>query len=220
MTCGELLTALRLGDSTYPTGAFAYSWGLETLLADAQLDRAGLEAFVLQELVGRWHGVDRPALTGGWRSADLTELADWDCVIDESSWSEPQRSHSIEAGSAMLAAAVRLSLPGARAMQDAVRDDRMAGHVTTLTGALHRGAGLSLETTLLISAQGFVRNLLSAAVRLGQLGAIASQACLARIETAIPDLAQPPEVGTRPQGFAPMTDIALMRPHAARLFVN
>lgn len=216
----ELLTALRLGDSAFPSGAFGYSWGLEALLADGQVTRAGLEDFLAAELRGRWHGVDRPALAGGWRSEDIEALCAWDDQVDACLWSDTPRRQSAEAGAALLAAGCRLDMEGAQDARAAVRAGRMAGHAACLTGYLYRGAGLTLDIALLVSAQGFLRAQISAAVRLGQAGALQGQAMLARLTPDIPALATPPEPGTLPCGFAPLTDIALMRPPEGRLFVN
>lgn len=220
MTAEELLTALRLGDSAFPSGVFGYSWGLEALLAEGRVTRAGLEAFLAQELRGRWCGVDRYALAGGWRAADLDALCHCDDQIDACLWSEAPRRQSAEAGTALLTAACRLNMTGADDARAAVTGGRMAGHAACLTGFLYRGAGLSLEVALLVSAQGFLRAQLSAAVRLGQAGALQGQAMLTRLMDDLPDLATPPEPGALPCGFAPLTDIALMRPPEGRLFVN
>ena len=65
-----------------------------------------------------------------------------------------------------------------------------------------------------------LRGLLSAAVRLGQTGALEARRIARALAPTLVDMARPPAPGTLPQGFSPMTDIALMRPHAARLFVN
>jgi len=216
----ELLLALQLGDSAYPTGGFAYSWGLETLIADGLVTRHSLPAWAAAELEGRWHGFDRIALAGGWRAEDTAGLEDWDAVIDLHLWSERQRLHSQQAGAATLAAACRLDRPGARTLRDSVARGGMAGHFPVLTGALYRAAGLGLETTLLLAAQGFLRGLCSAAVRLGKAGALEVQGILSRLAPDLLRLAAPPPPGARPCSFSPLSDIAQMRPHDGRLFVN
>jgi len=216
----ELLLAQQMGDSAYPTGSFGYSWGLETLLAEGLVTRRTLPQFAEAELEGRWHRVDRIALAGGWRAEDPAALEAWDAVIDQHLWSERQRRHSQEAGAAALAAATRLRLPGAAALRDSVTGGRMVGHFPVVTGALHRAAGLSLAIALLLSAQGFLRGLLSVAVRLGRAGALEVQAVMARLVPMLARLAMPPPPAARPCGFSPLTDIAQMRPQDARLFVN
>lgn len=216
----ELVLALQMGDSAYPTGGFAYSWGLETLIADGLVTRRTLPVWARAELEGRWHGVDRIALAGAWRAQDTAGLEAWDGIIDLHLWSELQREQSQQAGAATLAAATRLDLPGAAAMRDSVAANRMAGHFAVLTGALYRAAGLRLETALLLSAQGFLRVLLSAAVRLGKAGALEVQAIMTRLAPDLLRLAEPPPPGALPCGFGPLSDIAQMRPRDGRLFVN
>lgn len=216
----ELLVALQMGDSAFPTGSFGYSWGLETLLADGLVTRATLPRFAEAELEGRWHRIDRIALAGGWRAADIAAVEAWDAVIDLHLWSEAQRRHSREAGAAALAAATRLGLTGASDLQGSVAAERMAGHFPVVTGALHRAAGLGLATALLLSAQGFLRGLLSVAVRLGKAGALEVQGVMARLVPSLTRLAVPPPPEARPCGFCPLSDIAQLRPHDSRLFVN
>lgn len=216
----ELLLALQMGDSAYPTGSFGYSWGLETLLAEGLVTRQSLPRFAEAELEGRWHRIDRIALAGGWRAEGIAAVEAWDETIDLHLWPELQRRHSQEAGAAALAAATRLRLPGASALRDGVAQGRMAGHFPVVTGALYRAAGLSLGTALLLSAQGFLRGLLSVAVRLGKAGALEVQATMAGLVPLLARLAAPPPPEARPCGFSPLSDIAQMRPQDARLFVN
>ncbi|MDK3018544.1 urease accessory protein UreF [Pseudodonghicola flavimaris] len=216
----ELLLALQMGDSAYPTGSFGYSWGLETLLAEGLVTRASLPLFAEAELEGRWHRIERIALAGGWRAEDVAALEAWDALIDQYLWSEHQRIHSHEAGAATLAAATRLSLPGAAALREGVAAGRMAGHFPVVTGALYRAAGLRLGTALLLSAQVFLRGLLSVAVRLGLAGALEVQAIMARLVSPLARLAAPPPPDARPCGFSPLTEIAQMRLRDTRLFVN
>jgi urease accessory protein len=58
-----LLTALQLGDSLFPSGAFAHSHGLESLVADRQVtDAAELQVLLRVHLLGRLASADLPAL--------------------------------------------------------------------------------------------------------------------------------------------------------------
>jgi urease accessory protein len=52
-TPDALLSALQLGDSFFPSGAFAYSWGLETYVSEGWVkDKAGLVRFIRAYLMG------------------------------------------------------------------------------------------------------------------------------------------------------------------------
>ena len=57
MTPEALLAALHLGDSAFPSGAFAFSWGLEGLAADGLVTAEADLALLLEDLfVNRWRG--------------------------------------------------------------------------------------------------------------------------------------------------------------------
>ncbi|TGV11270.1 urease accessory protein UreF [Mesorhizobium sp. M8A.F.Ca.ET.173.01.1.1] len=216
----ELAIALQMGDSAYPTGTFAYSWGLETLIADGSLSGRDLANWAGAELVGRWYGLDRIAHAGGWRAENLQQIEEWDGVIDAHHWSEKQRRHSGEAGAVTLTAARRMELPAAKDISASVAEGRMVGHLAVVTGALHRASGLQLRTSLLMSGLGFLRGQLSVAVRLGKAGALEAQAIIMEFLPEIAKRADPPKPGEWPRSFSPLSDIAQMRPHAMRLFVN
>ena len=69
-----LLTALQHGDSLFPGGGFAASWGLETLCTDAYVqDAETLLHFVQGQLRQRWARCDRPALVWAHRAANEPE---------------------------------------------------------------------------------------------------------------------------------------------------
>ena len=70
------IRAMQLADSGFPSGVFAYSWGLEAALADGQVCKRTLSDWVAAELRTRWFRFDRVALAGGHRLASET-LTDW-----------------------------------------------------------------------------------------------------------------------------------------------
>ena len=54
-----LLTALRLSDSAFPVGGFAFSSGLEGAVDDGVVGgEADVVAFIADQLTGRWHTGD------------------------------------------------------------------------------------------------------------------------------------------------------------------
>ncbi|MCF5636422.1 urease accessory protein UreF, partial [Pseudomonas syringae] len=84
----SLLLALQQADSFFPGGAVAWSWGLETLLADGHLGHgeivaprrrqrtvrhnrsAEVHGFVEGQLRHRWNSFDRVFLLAAWHAAD------------------------------------------------------------------------------------------------------------------------------------------------------
>ena len=57
------LALLQYGDSAYPAGGFAFSWGIEGLAADGLLRcAADLDGVVNDHLAFRWALMDRPLL--------------------------------------------------------------------------------------------------------------------------------------------------------------
>lgn len=203
----SLLTAMHLADSSFPSGLFAFSWGLEAALAEGQASPGDLAGWIGAELHGRWHPFDRVALAGGWRCTGA-ELEDWDALVDASIPAEAQRQQSLQAGAALAASARRIGL----ALGE--------GHAPVVHGRFLRLSGLDLPPALAVSAMGMVQGLASAAVRLGRVGAVAVQRDLLAMLPRIAALTDPPGTDDLPASFAPISDIALMRPPVSRLFVN
>ena len=67
---GALLALLQYGDSAFPSGASAFSWGLESLLADGLVqDAAQLLAVLRTWVEQRWAGFDRPLIRAAHQAA-------------------------------------------------------------------------------------------------------------------------------------------------------
>lgn len=200
-----LATALQVGDSQFPAGGFAFSWGLETLWREGRVDRARVGAFLEAQLHGRWAGFDR-AIVAGAHAADIDGCAALDDTVEAMSWSVPLRDGSRRAGQALLAAHARLGTPNAAAY----RQHRAHGHLPVVQGLVYAGLGLDRITALTLSGVSFLASLASAAVRLNIAGALAVQADLARLRPAVAALAaaEPPR---QPTSFAPMAEIAMAR---------
>ena len=211
------IRAMQLADSAFPSGVFAYSWGLESALAEGQVCKRSLAAWVAMELRTRWFRFDRVALARGF---DLSgdALTAWFETVDTLMPVERLRRDSAEAGDALFASARALRVtmdPGALDAQA-----RGIGHFAVAHGVFLRACGLTLTEALETSALGMARGAFSAAVRLGQSGAITTQRELLDLAPLIADLATEPAPDDLPSGFMPLSDVALMRPRDGRLFIN
>lgn len=211
------IRAMQLADSGFPSGVFAYSWGLEGALSDGQVCKRTLANWVVAELRTRWFRFDRVALAQGFRLTGEA-LTDRFHTVDTLMPVERTRRESTEAGDALFAAARALRVdmdPGALAAQAAG-----TGHFNIAHGVFLRACGLNLTEALETSALGMARGAFSAAVRLGVSGAITTQRDLLALAPLLAELATEPAPDELPSGFMPLSDVALMRPKAGRLFIN
>ena len=213
----DLLRAMQLADSGFPSGTFAYSWGLEQAVEQGYVTRESFGVWLAAEMLGRWAEFDRIIMADAWRAKDPTRV---DLETDTLFMAEPLRLQSAEAGQALLVAASRLGDPTARRFRLAVADGEAAGHLPVAQGAVFRSMGLSLELALATSAHGAAQGLASAAVRLGLIGALQAQACLRDLHPDLASVTTPPPLASLPASFAPVSEIAMMQPADGRLFAN
>lgn len=221
----DLLRVLQHGDSFFPSGAVAFSWGLEALRNDGVVAAEGdVRAFVAGQLRSRWARVDRPVLLAAHRAGpDLAAAARIDRMLDALTLPRTMREGSRRAGLALLGVHERLATPGAGSYYGRVKQGDAPGHLAVVQGVVWRAVGLSEEEAAAISGHGFVVGILGAAVRLGLIGHIASQQCLAAMREGVAAiLASAPPALHDIGAFTPQTDIAAMRHETgtARLFAT
>jgi len=219
------LHAIWQADGTFPSGAFAFSYGLEGAI---DLHR-GMNARELEQLVAailrqRWATYDRVALLRSFRSkSDLAAIAVIDRQVDASTLAEALRNGSRRNGASFLASHARLGDELAVKLRDAVRSGECLGHIAVMQGVVWSALGLDETLVQMISGYTAASGLITAAVRLGAIGALQGQAvlrdCLPLIESLA---ARPVADGTEMESFLPLLDIASARHAQAdlRLFAN
>jgi len=216
------LAMLHYGDSAYPAGGFAFSWGVEGLAADGLLDGAEeLDILIAEHLRFRWASMDRLLLRRAFAARDLEAVAAIDRLAEASTPSAQMREGSHRAGRALLGVSVRLGGPLTSAYRDMVSADARLGHLPVVQALVYRDAGIGLDAAQLVSGWTLVTGLVSAAVRLGLVGHIEAQHALGgarQVLTAI--LATSPDPDAQPSSFTPLSDIAVSRGPArhVRLF--
>jgi urease accessory protein len=221
----SLLTVLQHADTAFPSGAFAFSNGLEGVSTlGRKIDRDALQDLVGSVLLHRWTPFDRIALARSHRAGtDLDTLIAVDREVEIANVVEPLRTGSRRNAGALLAAHVRIGTPGAERLLGAIRSGGLVGHLTTVQGYLWRETGIAEGEALGISAYQTAGGLVAAAVRLGQLGAIDAQKVLAAvIPLAAEAAARSVEDWERLSSATPFMDIAVMRHARAdlKLFAN
>ncbi len=208
-----LLRGLQFADGQFPSGGFAFSWGVESLAADGLLTRADWPAFLSGQMEHRWAPHDRPLVAHAFQSwQDQAALVELDELTEALSIASAAREGSRRAGAALLSTHARLGTPGATEYRALVTAEKAPGHLPVVTGLVLAGAGLDLTTALAVSAHSSAQSLGSAAVRLGIIGALDAQAALQKIQPRLAVLMAAPIPPVEDIGsFTPLTDIAMMR---------
>lgn len=225
----ELLSAMRMlqcSDSAFPSGNFAFSNGLETLVAEDRVTGAADIADLMQfQLLPRWLEFDRWFVVTAHRcEGDIDALIrlDHDCHIQNST--EKLAAASRRVGRALLRVHTRLDTPGAKAFLECIghgETARSSGYEPVVQGLIGHGAGLDQGQTELGALHTFFTATLSAAVRLGGLTALDAQRVLADLaKPAAEGLALP--IAAFAFSFAPLPEIATQRnpPGNTKLFAS
>jgi urease accessory protein len=225
MTPAALLATLQNADSFFPGGGSAFSWGLESLIAEGWVRNAEeLARFIEGQLACRWATCDRPVMAAAFGAAqDCGALARLDRELEAMTLAEELRAGSRRAGGSLLAVHERIRTPGAARYRAALAQGSGLGHLSVVQGLVWAGAGLSLAGAEAASAHMLCAGLLGAALRLGAVGHVAAQEILLRQRPLLAVLlAQPaPQIGDI-CACVPATEIAAMHheSQSARLFAN
>jgi urease accessory protein len=221
MKSTALLAALQLGDSSFPSGAFTQSYGLEALVAEGAVSTGvEVEAVLTAHLLHRLGRSDLPALLAAHGTAgegDAAMVLRIDAALTAVKMTREERQASARMGARLLAEAERLAphpilaacRPGNAAVAFA-----LAGLVM----------GLDARDSALTYAYGFASAFVSASMRLLRIGHGEAQAVLRRSHIPISSAVAGAEVirwdALAP--FAPGLDLASARHERlpARLFAS
>ena len=226
MSCGRSdLLFLQHADSAFPSGAVAFSQGIETLRSEEHLnDEHSLARFLDNQLRYRWATGDRAVLAAAWEAAgDLDAIAAADRVQETTTLALELREGSKRAGRALLGVHRELGTSGAADYRARLTTGHASGHLSAVQGLVWRGVGLSCRHACVASPHTLCVGLLGAALRLSIIGHIAAQRILSGLHPCLVEI-----LDTAPPGldaltaYTPVTDIALMRHEtlAVRLFSN
>jgi urease accessory protein len=167
---------LQLHDSAFPAGRFVHSNGLESWLA-AHPEAGEPE---LMELVHAYLGesvgtLDAPVAAHAWAATALPDQLALDHLLTSYKITESARAAS-EGTGRQLALTARRALPPAAGSPylDAVAGNRTPGNQAVVEGVLQRLLGIGREQVVLGLLRSAHTGLLSAAIRLGRLGPMAS----------------------------------------------
>ncbi len=221
----ELLAALQLSDSTFPSGGFAFSQGLEAAHRRSdEIGRFDLEGFIENQIRHRWALGDRVALVRAYRlSTSLKELEALDREIEASLAIEPLRKGSQRNGGALLLTFERMGNERAGQYRTRIRSGTAIGHLPIAQALVWYDQNLSEQTVVAISGYQCISNITAAAVRMGLVGAIDVQRIIKRLLPIITvESRREVAVGELISSFVPLSEIALCLPNKSgqKLFSN
>ena len=173
MTMHELMRLLAWLSPSFPTGAYAYSHGLEWAVECGDIgDETALGDWLSDVLAHGSARNDAILLRHAHRGGDLARLNDFATAIASS---RERRAETLDQGTAFIAAAAAWHPPEL--------PERVAYPIAV--GALAARHGIDEDATTTGYVQGFATNLISAAVRLVPLGQSAGLRVLAELEQII-----------------------------------
>lgn len=221
----SILQAIWQADGTFPSGSFAFSYGVEGVVAlRPKLDGTALAEMTAAIIRQRWATCDRVALIRAYRGVgDLDVIAAVDRDVEASTFGSTMREGSRRNGGSFLASHARLGDATAIQLRKAVRSGACLGHIAVMQGTVWQAMGLDERLAQLASAYGVASGVTAAAVRLGAIGALDGQralrGCLPVIDTLV---GQPVPDDAELSSFLPFLEIAAARQARAdlRLFAN
>jgi urease accessory protein len=223
----HFLSLLQFADGLFPAGAYAHSFGLETLVQCGEVrDASGVEAYLHAYLEGSAGPTDAVAALCAQRAAareDLAACLALDETLDAMKAAKELREASRQMGRQTLRVATNLSCdPLLAEFSRAVEEMVTPGHHAValgMIGSVMRWDVLETAGAYLYSASAA---LVGAALRLLPLGQLTGQRILWNARPLIAKLAEDAQQKNQDdmRSFAPAIEIAGMR-HAfleARLF--
>ena len=216
------LAALQLADSFFPSGMYAHSQGLESMVAHRWVDDTdGVERYLRNLLVWSILPSDGVSLLNAHTAAgnkDLTTLTEIDWHLHAMKLPGELRQASCHAGRRILDESAPLLEEQAGSsicaeLRQLVADRQTPGTGAVALGAVANAAGIDAETALLMFCHSFSVGVLGAAQRLTPLTHSQAQQILKSLQEPVAGMAA--EIATRHwrdmTSFTPLADIASMR---------
>lgn len=229
MNATALLALLQSADSTYPTGAYAHSFGLEGFVeAGLVRDVVSLEALLAEHALPALAHAELPYVRLAHAAAAAQDL-DLVCALDEECAALRGARELREAGSRIGAQRVALAaelLPSEwnQRLQRALDEGHWRGQLPVAYGALCAGCGTRADDAVAAYTYQQLAGAMAAAMKLLRLGQRAAQGVLTRLLAAsIPWQERSAAIPREEAGwFTPGLDIASARHETAytRLFIS
>lgn len=176
---------LQLADAAFPAGGFAHSAGLEAAMQAGYVRDAASIARFVRESIGQCAAFSLPFVRTVHRAPELIEVMDARCDAMLSNHVANRASRA--QGRALLEACARTFAGEIAALRAVLYGHAAPTHHAPLFGALFARIGLDEDETARVFVHAAVRGVVSAAVRLGALGALEGQRLQLGMHTALED---------------------------------
>ncbi|MGE3075054.1 MAG: urease accessory protein UreF [Dehalococcoidia bacterium] len=212
-----LLRLLHITDSSFPVGGYAYSHGLEWLVADGRANEPEeisevLRAFVAQTVGRQW----LPAAAMAFRARTVESAALADLRLDASISASAEREAGRAMGCRLLDVATQMFDARRTAeLRELVRAGRSPGQFAVAFGALASDIAVLEAESLGALGYSMVNSITQAAIRLGVIGADAGARLVAQAMPAVDAAARSVAADSRPNigSFSPLLEMAsLLQP--------
>lgn len=200
-----MLTLFQLADSSFPTGAFAHSAGMESWCAVLGRDGGDIETALGWAL--------RQSLCFSWPLAlavlgEPTQHCAQDALAEAALCNHVANRASRRQGRALLAAIeAAFAIPGLVPVADACRAKSLHGHVAPLWGLVGWHMRVSADDCGRVLGWTTARDLVSAVVRMNRIGPMAGQGMLARLAKQVPELLHQAAKEPGPTQAHPLLDV-------------
>lgn len=189
-TATGFLAALQLADSSFPTGGYVHSQGLEGMVRRGLVrDAAGVEAFVTNTLTSALIPADGVALLNAHRAGqagDLPTLLAIDQILHAGKLAAELRAASRQIGRRLLAETAPLVAAATHAdYRAAVVANASPGHAAVALGVTAAALAIPAEAALLAFCHSHTVGILGAALRLLPFTHSQSQAILHRLHPTL-----------------------------------
>ena len=167
-----LLGLLQLSDSGFPSGAFALSHGLETLVADGAVRSADdVAALVRVSLLDRAARADLPVLLAVHAAVELGTVLEFESRLTATKLAADERTASRRVGRRLAIEAARLAPDDLLvAYVAALEEDSLLGNSAVAMGLAMRAFAVPAREAATGAAWSLANGICAAAVRLGLIG--------------------------------------------------
>ena len=215
MPARQLLFMTQLADSAFPSGGFAFSSGLETLVQEGAIASADdYQRMVADQILPRWFEFDRWFLQTSYQAAEgqqeIEALVHADCLCNVQNLCDPLLQASVRMGRAALTTAQKIGIEGLTDYAEAHRSGRAPGHLPIVQGVIGASLNVPLPVMEVAAVHALLNGALSAGVRMGRIGALAAQTALLQLGDMAAERLNTP-CPALPHAFSPVAEIAAAR---------